>query len=173
LPQELVSIFTRGTLRWTCRSGDFVIWVRFTELSEDAELEILGLWQMKHGDYVTISNKKDDIPEWTKDLGFSPEYPNFWRVIPGDRVVWVGRSRPGLLAEGWVSEGGVLSLLDFRRHAIVMLDSKREDFDPLNIEEIKRQYCLKSFKYCQIALRTVRELGVPKVVEFDEFDSFE
>jgi len=94
LPQELVSIFTRGTLRWTCRSGDFVIWIRFTELSEDAELEILGLWQTKRGDYVTITNKKDDIPEWTKDLGFSPEYPSFWRVIPGDRVVWVGRGSP-------------------------------------------------------------------------------
>jgi hypothetical protein len=128
---------------------------------------------MKRGYYVTITNKKDDIPEWAKDLDFSPEYPNYWGVIPGDRVVWVGRNRPGLMAEGWVSEGGVLSLLDFRKHATVTLDSNREDFDALNIEEIKRQHCLKRFKYCQIALRAVKELGVPKVVEFHEFDSFE
>lgn len=173
MPQDLISIFTRGTLRWTFRSGDFVIWIRLTELSEDAELEILGLWKMKRGDYVTITNKKDDITEWTKGLDFSPEHPAFWRVIPGDRVVWVGRNRPGLRAEGWVSEGGVLSLLDFRKDAIVMLESKRDDFDPMNIEEIKTQSSPEKLRYCQIALKAVRELGIPKVVKYDEFGDIE
>ncbi len=138
------------------------------ELSEEAELTILGLWRMRKGDYATITNKIGDIPEWTKDLGFYPEYPNFWRVDSGDRVVWVGRSRPGLISEGWASEAGILSILDLRRHAVAMLDLKdeyEEEFDALTFEEIKEQPELKNLRYCQIALKAVRELGIPKSLE--------
>jgi len=39
-----------------------------------------------------------DADEGLREL--SEEHPNYWRVLSKDRIVWVGRSRPGSPKEG-------------------------------------------------------------------------
>jgi hypothetical protein len=91
---------------------------------------------MKDGDWVTITNRVQDLPPWfelhpleaagtivywmMKKLNDGYQHsepldgPNVWRIFAGDRLVWVGPARHGVEAED-----GVLGLIDFEDNALV------------------------------------------------------
>lgn len=94
---------------------------------------IRDFWQMRDGDYLTITNRWADLPVWfelhplevadraateiMKRLvaGHKPKEvmdgPNLWRAKTGDRLVWVS------LAD---SANAVKELLNFRACALVL-----------------------------------------------------
>jgi hypothetical protein len=54
------------TVRWSCRSGDYVFWFSWRNIfaAPENDLAINDLWEMKDGDFVTITNRVPDMPEW-------------------------------------------------------------------------------------------------------------
>jgi hypothetical protein len=76
---------------------------------------ICDFWQMRDGDFVTVTNRWADLPEWfelypsevanaagseiMKQLneGYQPKEPlngpNIWRMKAGDRLVWVATQK--------------------------------------------------------------------------------
>ena len=101
---------------------------------------------MKAGD--TVTNRIGDLPPWFElhptevsgslaysmleklKAGYEPRVPidagNLWRILAGDRVVWVGPDRPDAkLARG------VQSLLDFGENALAIGESHAGHLDPL------------------------------------------
>lgn len=105
------------TLRWACRKGDFIFWAKFQGIfsSRGNEFQIADIWQLRDGNFVTITNRHADLPEWFDlhpsevsgrlvywmqkrlDEGHQPQEPidgpNIWRVLAGDRIAWVGQAR--------------------------------------------------------------------------------
>lgn len=89
-------------------------WVRCKGLfaPPGQQFGVRDVWQMKDGDYLTITNRWQDLPPWfdlhplecsgalcdwmQKKLreGYEPEEPvegpNIWRLSAGDRLAWVG-----------------------------------------------------------------------------------
>jgi len=127
------------TLRWSCRAGDYISWCRFEGIfaPEDKLYTISDIWQLKDGDFITLTNRKADLPLWFElhplevsgslvywmqkklDSGYEPneiiDGPNIWRVLSGDRLVWVGKQRPGVK-----SDNGILSIITFDDNAVVI-----------------------------------------------------
>jgi hypothetical protein len=103
-----------STIRWSTRGGDYVMWVRCVNLFGQGEsaYRILDFWELRDGDFVTITNRPEDLPVWFElhptevrnalahkmmarlNAGHSPgvpaDGPNLWRARSGDRLVWVG-----------------------------------------------------------------------------------
>jgi hypothetical protein len=101
------------TLRWSCRVGEFVLWVGLQNfLASDRECgwTIRDFWLMRDGDFVAITNRSADLPPWFElhpsevcgsavykmmerlAAGYQPkepmDVPTIWRVKAGDRLVW-------------------------------------------------------------------------------------
>jgi hypothetical protein len=117
-PKPIASVF-RGTVRWSCRAGEYVLWVGTDSIltsNQKSAWTIRDFWQMRDGDLVTITAKWADLPEWFElhpsevagkaaiemkmrlDEGYRPDEPmdgpNIWRAKAGDRLVWVTASAP-------------------------------------------------------------------------------
>jgi len=139
--EPLIRFGSDTTMRLSCRSGDLVLWMRWRDtFSDQPDLRILDGWNIGEGDFLTISNRIEDLPPWfelhpTEVTGLAAfkmkkkleagyvwgepvDGPNLWRVLPGDRIVWAGEDRPGTK-----SFGGVLSVLEFRTCALVIGES--------------------------------------------------
>ena len=103
-----------ATIRWSCRRGEYVVWVgtdSFITADCASSWRIRDFWQMRDGDYLTITNRWADLPAWFElhpsevagrtvddmmkrlDAGYQPkevmEGANLWRVMTGDRLVLV------------------------------------------------------------------------------------
>jgi hypothetical protein len=135
-----------STIRWSTRAGDHVLWVRCTSPFADpsSAFEILDYWELRDGDFVTITNRVADLPAGFElhptevqdslvpemmrrlDAGHRPAPPtdasNLWRVRAGDRLVWVGQRRDGTRVHD-----GVLTLLTFDENALAAGDSRYAD----------------------------------------------
>lgn len=142
---------------------------------------------MRDGDYVTITNRLEDLPHWFQlhplevhgpaaiykmqrklEAGYEPgepaDAPNLWRALAGDRLVWVGCERPDLK-----SVGGVLFLLEFRDNALVIGESGGQDPDPLVFGSLERDAKPEKKVLRQAAVAAVRRLGMPDVTpDLDE-----
>jgi len=136
---KCVSFKSDSTIRWSCRDGDYVLWVRYTSFLEPPEdqFTVPDFWEMKDGDWITITNRVQDLPNgielhpleaagslvyWMMkniNAGYKPSEPcngpNIWKVFAGDRLVWVGPSRSGFEADN-----GVLELMSFEDNALVV-----------------------------------------------------
>jgi len=134
----LISFERDTTVRWACRSGDYVLWTSFQGLlsTPGDQYNIADAWALRDGNFVTITNRWPDFPngfdlhpsevcgrlvEWMMrrlDEGYEPDAPidgpNLWRVRAGDRVVWVGDPRGGV--DG---DGPVIDLVTFNVDALV------------------------------------------------------
>lgn len=135
----MISFRSDMTLRWACREGDYVFWAKFRGIfsSEKNAYKIKDIWELRDGNFITITNRHVDLPDWfdlrpdevTDSLvgwmlkrlkeGYNPqepiEGPNIWRVFAGDRIVWGGPDRGGLEK----TEEGILGLVDFTENALV------------------------------------------------------
>ncbi len=133
-----MSFRSDSTIRWSCREGDYILWVRYEGLfaPQESQFGAPDFWEMKDGDWVTITNRVQDLPSWFElhpleaagslvywmmkkvNDGYQPcepcDGPNVWKVFAGDRLVWVGPTRAGLAAEE-----GVLGLISFEENALV------------------------------------------------------
>jgi hypothetical protein len=140
------------------------------------EPQILDLWWMPDGAFVTITNRRQDFPAWfdlhptevtnslmewrrsrieQRDYPEEPiEGPNIWRVQGGDRIVWVGQPRAGQ-----VLVDGVLGILDCRAAVAVLGDHAD---GPLAFMEFKQSP--SALALGAAALRAERSLGQPYVI---------
>lgn len=105
-----------------CRRGDYLLWITPKSMmhllrggGQDA-WQMADFWEMRDGDFVTLTNRRSDLPSWFQlhptevagrevprmmarlKSGWEPgeitDGPNIWRVKAGDRLAWVGPSRP-------------------------------------------------------------------------------
>lgn len=172
------------TINLPCQQDDLLIWMRGT--LEDSIPRIRDFWRLSPGDSVTMTNRFDDLPEWftlcTYEVenqaaikmiewmkgGHMPPFEpvvgsNIWRVIPGDRIVWMGYSRPE-----YESENGILRIFDFRECFAVLGDPGGAELSsfatfggfpsPLHNEIVTR---------CKTAVNAVKELGMPRTIGFE------
>jgi len=131
------------TLHWPCRKGDYILWVRWGLFDEAAKM--LDIWEMRNGNLVTLSNRVDDFPAWfeihplerlydyLKDDPQINNYadevmegPNIWRIQTGDRLIWLGESRPG-----FQSINGIISILDFNSCALCVGESNAKSHNSI------------------------------------------
>jgi hypothetical protein len=170
------------TFRWLCRQGDLLLWMRWTDIlaAPDAGLSIVDLWELRDGDSVTITNRLEDLPTWfelhptetqgtfaykmLRDLkdGHQPgdvmDGPNLWRLLAGDRVVWMGESRPGQHAVDHI-----LAILDLRQCALAIGESPRGTLlEAIAFGALKTDRGTADVVLGRTAVAAVRRLGVPR-----------
>jgi hypothetical protein len=178
------------TLRWPCREGDFVLWIRWPGvLAEAPRPDVVDLWALRDGDFITITNRLVDLPAWFElhptevqgllahEMGRKLEQgyqagevidgPNLWRLKAGDRMVWVGVSRPGSPATN-----GIIAILDFHECALAIGESSKPQgllefvaFGALKPAEdrIGNEYA-QDVARCHTAFAAVQNLGGPDVL---------
>mgnify|MGYP000677460862 CR=1 FL=1 len=146
-----------STNRFSCRKGDYLIWFGPKGVfSSNNKIAIKDIWQLKDGDFLTITNRYQDLPNWFElhpieasnksaywmkeklNSGYVPgaimKANNIWRIYAGDRLVLIGNSR-----DGFDSDEGILSIITFNTNAIVIGDSQTnenvfEDFGSISNE---------------------------------------
>jgi len=175
------------TVRLSCRSGDYLMWVRFRGLvaGERHQFGIQDLWQLKDGNFITITNRREDLPPWfelhpleTSGLlvywmqkklkeGHKPsapvDVPNIWRVFAGDRLAWVGHSRPDMKGDN-----GILTVFDFRENALVIGTSSEYsmDFEMFGgFDTLSEDH--EGVRLCRRGWRAACHLGIPRVIGSD------
>ena len=177
------------TIRWSCRKGDFLAWFRWKNLFADAEhgVDMRDVWEMRAGDFVTITNRTDDLPPWFKlhptevcnrlaysmmeklKKGYRPgeimDGPNLWRFRAGDRLAWIGEPRTGMQ-----SHGNVLVVLDFVESALAIGETTRNQtmeeaiaFGSLTPQGEAPENVAK----VREAVAIVREMGTPRTLATD------
>jgi len=137
------------TVRLSCRAGDYLLWCGFNGMfsPKDNQYSINDIWQLSDGDFITITNRQVDLPSWFElhplevsgplvhwmmkklDSGYQPseivDVPNVWRAFTGDRLVWVGKQRPGL-----EFDNGILSVFTFGEN-VAIIGEPFTDFEGL------------------------------------------
>jgi len=56
-----------ATVRWSCRQGEYVLWVgtdSFLTADRASSWAIRDFWQMRDGNYLTITSRWADLPVW-------------------------------------------------------------------------------------------------------------
>lgn len=179
---EIICFARDMTLRWPCRRGDFILWMRYSDIFSGPEsIKIPDLWEMRDGDHVTITNRPEDLPAWFElhptevcdnlalkmmekmKKGYKPgeriDGPNLWRLKSGDRVVWVGAERPERH-----SVNGILAILNCDKCALAVGEGNWDSLKAfvgfgapstpvMNPEDVVR---------CQAAVKAVKQLGLPR-----------
>jgi hypothetical protein len=173
---DVISFGGNATLRWSCRENDVVGLMRLPGLFAQS-WDMLDFWQCRDGDYLTITNRIEDLPSWfelhpTEIKGrylyqFKPESgrayadpvesPNIWRIYAGDRVLWVGEERP--LQS---SSEGILAIVEFKENALLVRETNR-DVDYMEwasggpkVEPVPNMSLVKK------AVKVIQSLGEPR-----------
>jgi hypothetical protein len=63
----IIEDFEADTTKYlACREGDVFAWVYFNggPFVNNATYDVRDLWAMESGDYITITNRIEDLPEW-------------------------------------------------------------------------------------------------------------
>lgn len=140
---EIIRLAEDMTPRWPCRRGDFILWMGYSDIfSGPDSIQVHNLWEMRDGYYVTITNRREDLPVW---FGLHPtevcnrlalkmaarieegqypkkplDGPNLWWLKSGDRVAWIGAERPERR-----SVDGILVIVDCRECALAVGEGDR------------------------------------------------
>lgn len=178
---EILRFIRDMTLRWSCRRGDFLLWMRFANVfTAPRGLKIVDLWEMRDGDFVTITNRLEDLPAWFElhptevcnalaykmmaKLGEGYQArdpldgPNIWRLRAGDRVAWVGAERPDRRPVD-----GVLAILDCYECALALGESNLGginefmDFGSPSTASPRPEDSARG----RAAVKVVQQLGIP------------
>jgi hypothetical protein len=183
----MISFDSDMTLRWACRAGDFVFWARFQGIFSPPgdEYKMADIWELRNGNFVTITNRRSDLPVWFDlhplevsgsllgwmqrrlDEGYDPpepiDGPNLWRVFGGDRIVWVGPSRGGVL-----SENGVLELVDLRENALVYGEPLDLSGEFPTFGGFDREPSSEGARLCRAGWDALNRLGIPRTAAADD-----
>jgi hypothetical protein len=91
------------TFHWSPNTGDFLLWIRCANpLCNPPEFAIADFWEFREGDHLLITNREEDYPAPVEQM--EEGGPALWKVLPGDRLTWVGwrwsaaESKPTLIA---------------------------------------------------------------------------
>lgn len=182
---NVISPFTSNmTLRWSCRRGDFLIWFRLVDpfAAPPYGLSIVDVWEIRDGDFVTITNRVEDLPSWFElhptevcdslayrmleklKKGYQPKEiiqgPNIWRLRAGDRLAWVGKRRSGIQGKGHV-----LAVLDISDCALAigetnLAQSVEEAFTFGSLTQ--ENQTADQIAMCHEAVRFVGDMGAPR-----------
>ena len=174
---ETVLKFGRdSTLRWSCREGDYVMWIRMSgDILVMGKPDVIDIWQLGDGDWVTITNRTADLPIW---LSLHPtevhdqaarlmmkrldekqaipdeplDGPNLWRVLAGDRMAWV-------------TDETIAEIVSFDENALVIGNSETNP-DPLwfAIFDEAAPDAQRTAISCRKAVKIVEELGLPRTI---------
>ena len=182
------TIFRRDTtIRMSCRAGDYLLWCSFKGIfsPENDQYTVSDLWQLKDGDFVTITNRQVDLPSWFElhplevsnslvywmqrklDSGYQPgdilDGPNIWRAFAGDRLVWVGKQRQGV-----EFDNGVLSVITFSQNAAIIGEpySYYEGFPHFGGFDQQAQP-KEDIMLCRKGWNAISELGTPNSASAD------
>lgn len=179
------------TLRWPCREGDFVLWIRWRDILLAPHVDVIDIWALRDGDSITITNRVADLPAWFElhptevqgmlayemglklKQGHQPgeviDGPNLWRLAAGDRLAWLGVSRPGYQATN-----GIIAILDFSECALAIGESTRPQdlfefaaFGALRAAPGTNRYTQDAAR-CHTAITIVENLGIPQVLQGEE-----
>jgi len=179
---EIIRFLQDMTLRWACRRGDYLLWMRCSNLFSGPEsIRIRDLWGMRDGYHVTITNRLEDLPAWFElhptevcnilaykmaaklEHGYTPrermDGPNLWRLRSGDRVAWLGASRPEQ-----PSVNGILAVLDCDECALAVGEGNWGSVEDFVLFGTPTTPTLKpeDAARCQAAVEVVRQLGLPR-----------
>ncbi|WP_449536293.1 hypothetical protein [Ferdinandcohnia sp. Marseille-Q9671] len=155
-----------------------LIWFRFKNYFDLDSLSIIDFWKLSDGDYATITNRWADIPSWFElhptevsdslvykileklDSGYKPKAkvdgPNIWRIKAGDKLVWIGNSRPGLK-----EEDGVLEIITFDKNALILGEAtgnRIKNIIKFGSGETDKKDILKA----QHSMKKIKEEGIPR-----------
>lgn len=133
---SIVSFRANQTIKWEVIPGDYIVWVRWQNVfSPSPDITIRDFWELREGDLVSVTSDIEDLPSWFElhptevcgyaaclmmekklKAGYKPtdktKGPNVWRVVTGDRLVWVScTARP--------EENPVKAVVDFQTCALV------------------------------------------------------
>jgi hypothetical protein len=170
------------TARWSCRKGDYLVWLRRDPFAKlDNEAQILDLWSMPDGAFVTITNRWQDFPPWfdlhplevkntlvkwmqervdASDYPGEPiDGPNIWRAKGGDRIVWVGSPK---VDQPHVD--GVLGVLECGEAVAVLGDHPD---GPLVFMEFEQSP--SALELCRAAVEADRSLRQPRAFHAAEW----
>lgn len=170
------------TIRWSCRKGEYVVWISTDALlnaDKPSAWDIRDFWELRDGDYLTITNRMVDLPGWfvlhpletsgiaakemSKQLDddYTPkgviDSPNLWRVKAGDRLVWASTLTP---------ENPIKSVLDFRSCAMVIGENPAlQIFDDMMFFGTPEEQTLSqtSADLIRSGINVAIGLGVPRI----------
>lgn len=173
------------TKRLSFRKSDLLVQVRFTSFFSK-QLSIVDLWEMKSGQYATITNRIEDLPSWFRfhptevcnrlafimlDRFNKGDYPpapmdasNIWRIRAGDRVIWLGGERPDIK-----SEQGIINIFTFSECALLYGEPMSDYIDQfLNfgalVENAKNE---EKILQTRNAIEIVKAMGIPRSFSSD------
>ena len=178
-----IRLFGRDTTeRLSCRKGEFLIWLRWPDLFATKH-ELMDFWRLNDGDYVVITNRIEDIPSWFElhpteasgtmalkmmeklESGHRPsdpmDGPNIWRVLAGDRMVWVQISQGNI----GVDEN-IRKIFEFEQNVLVVGNPDRThdlfDFDPICTHATDEM--ASAFRF---GINAAMGLGIPRTLAAD------
>lgn len=176
------------TIRLSCRAKDWLLWMRCRNLfgGHHGDPNVVDFWRLKAGDFVTITNRWDDLPTWFElhpteacnrlippmqaklKSGWKPDdictAPNLWRVQAGDRLAWA-RS-----PETRNRQTGFLDVFEFHANALAYADSSRTDFNAFDCCDIGNAgQEPEAVQACQAAIAFVRQMGIPRTFSAGEW----
>lgn len=177
------------TLRWSCRSGDYLYWIKFNggnSFSSESKFEIEDVWKLKDGDFVTITNRYADLPEWfilspleasgalalkmldkfneSAEITDPMEAPNIWKVFSGDRLIWIGPRRNGVNYDE-----GTLEIVCFKENALVYGEPIDDSALFTSFGEITEEDKVDGNTSVQFknALKKMIKMGMPRTINAD------
>jgi hypothetical protein len=180
---SISNFLSNATLKWLCLKGDYVFWFTWTNIFADPqhEIKIKDLWEMKEDDFLTITNRIEDMPKWFSfhptevcnslayrllekfNNGDYPEEPfdahNIWRPKIGDRLVWLRKSPLSS------PKDLIVSAIAFRESALVI----GENVQTKSIDQLfgfgvltKDQQTSEDIAMARNAIDLVKQMGVPR-----------
>ena len=174
------SIFRRdSTERFSCRSGDYMMLFGYNGPFGNNKYTMKGVWGFKDGDFVTLTNRRADLPSWFElhpnevagqlafefkeklDNGYEPkdimEGENIWRILAGDRLIWVGHSRNDKRSKE------ILSVITFQKAALAIGESQNINHDHYRFGVFNHKTQDKSDRdLCEKGFNVVMAMDIPR-----------
>jgi hypothetical protein len=92
-PFSSVLLEQHTTFRYSPNASDYLLWVRCTNpFCSAPEFTIVDFWEFHEGDKLLITNREEDYPATAEQME-EGSVPFLWKVMPGDRLAWVGWRR--------------------------------------------------------------------------------
>lgn len=184
---DILVIRSNFTTRLSCRKGDILFLLNLTGLlsPENDSMALTDYWRFNDGDFVTITNRIEDLPAWfelhpsevsgkyarwmMKKLndGYQPgekvTAPNLWRIRAGDRLVWIGPKRTNI-----TSELDVLMILECNNDSLVIGENKEQTIEALFFSDMGVM-SEKEKEIFRVGHKYVLSKGFPRVAACDSW----
>lgn len=182
--EKIIKFDKDTTRRLSFRKDDLLFHLRPHSIYSDG-VDIIDIWQLTDGQFATITNRNNDLPAWFSlhpsevcghlcyeyiekfNRGEFPKSPiigtNIWRINAGDKVCWIGESRPDLKAYN-----GLLNIFTFSECALLYGEPLPDNLeDAIAFGQLYNAVDnITMIKYARFALALVMAMGPPRKVSF-------